>query len=231
MIAGTIGLLDRPVDDPLESQSSSGFSTLDVRETQTAITSDAPIQTGRVCATVESRDEDIAVYGTTIDVETVAGQQRVWTPWVADVTDAGFVAAERTRGEFPFDVFWSATGRRVEPATIDVAGIIKTFRDGDRDIDTWMVGSSEGGAEMRYHTHARPAAAARADIGVGFELPWSGTTARGVMYEGGYVAIYSGGWGATKFAAFITDVILPHADVVDETAEQQTLDGDTEVDA
>lgn len=228
MHAGTIGVLEEPVDEPLESYASGGFATLDVRETLEGFDG-VEIQHGRVTDTIETQAEDIFVSGSTIDVETTESSAKVWTPWVADVTDAGFVVAERTAGsdpEFPFQVFRARTGQKVERVEIDVADIIRSFRDRDRDVDVWMVGSDEGGAEMRYHGHARVADAKRASIGVGFELAWNNTVAEGVMYASGYVAVYNESWGPRKFASFVRDVILPHAEVPedDEETEQAELD-------
>lgn len=235
MHAGTIAVLEEPVDEPLESYGSGGFATLDVRETLDGF-DDATIQRGRASDTIETETEEIIINGSTIDVETTGSVEEVWTPWVADVTDTGFVVAERTNGTdpgFPFDVFRSRTGQKVERVEIDVADIIRSFRDRDRDVDVWMVGSDDGAAEMRYHHHAHVADAKRANIGVGFELAWNNTVAEGVMYASGYVAIYNDSWGPRKFAAFVRDVVLPHAEVPedDEETEQAELDDETEDDA
>lgn len=231
MHSGTLAILEEPVADELESYGSGGFSTLDVRETVEGF-DDVPIQAGRAAATVETTIEEIHISGTDIDVEQVGDRERVWTEWVADVTDAGFVAAERTAGndpEFPFDIFHARTGQPVERVEIDVASVVQSCRDRDRDVGVWMVGTDDGAAELRYHHHAKVADAARANIGVGFELAWNNTVAEGVMYESGYVAVFNDSWGPRKFAAFIRDLVLPHAEVPedDEEGEQSTLDEDS----
>lgn len=226
MIAGTIAVLEDPLDEPIESTGGSGgFTTVDVIETLEGF-DDTDIQHGRVCDTIETRMDNVGVTdGGAIEVDTETRIDRVWTPWVADATDAGFVAAERTHGEeFPWTIFAARCRTSVDRVEIDVGDIVASFRDRDRAVDVWMVGANSGGAEIRYHSNARPADATRADIGVGFELPWQGTTAEGVMYRSGYVAIYSEGWGPRKFAAFVRDVVLPYAAVPeDDEGEQDTL--------
>lgn len=232
MIAGSIGLLEDTVDEPLDSYHSGGFATLDVQETQQYL-DDSQVQHGRACDLVESRDEDIFVDNGTIYVERVASQERVWTEWVADVTDAGFVAAERTSGSnppFPFGVFMARTGQRVEEAEIDTGAFLDAQRDADDLIDLWFVGQDSEGRDsvsMDYHTAARLAPGDVPNIGVGFETAWGGTTARGIIYASGYVAIFTDGWGPIRFASFLRDEVLPHAYVPEENdakSEQTTLE-------
>lgn len=60
-------------------------------------------------------------------VERVEDYRSVWSPWVADVTGAGFVLAGRTHAgdpPFPFDLFAAQTGVDVERAHVDLAGMM-----------------------------------------------------------------------------------------------------------
>lgn len=231
MIAGTLAVLEMPAADPLESYSSGGFATLDVRETQEYLDG-STVQHGRAAATVETETEEIHTSGGSIDVESVPTTDRVWTPWVADVTDAGFVVAERTRpGDrfpFPFDMFTARTGVDVEPVDIDVPQFILNQQDADRDYKVWMVGQrdAEDNTAMEYGRKAYSGDAPDANVGVGFRLPWRATTIKGVLYTSGYVAIYQpSGWGPMQFARFVREELLPVAYIPtdDEETEQDTL--------
>lgn len=230
MIGGTIALLEAAVGEPLESQGTGGFSTLDVRATQQYL-DDSTVQRGRVCAHVESRTDEIHTDGTTIEVEQVGATDRVWTDWVADVVDGGFVAAERTAGSdppFPFDVFRATLETPVDPVEIDTAAFTEARPDG---TTLWMSGSKGETADdhrpndvtMSYGPSANQTGN---NVGVGFETPWQGTTARGVVYASGYCAIFNETWGAVKFARFVREAVLPHATVPDdESGAQSTLTG------
>lgn len=240
MIAGTLGLLESPATDKLDSYGSGGFATLDVRDTHEYLDG-ASVQTGAACATVEGTQEEVHVSGTSIDVEEVGVRSRVWTDWVADVADAGFVVAERTAGStpvFPFDLFSARTGVEVRPARIDPGAFI---RDQERTGDlhkVWYAGAKEvtdsdlepDNVQMGYGADALASVARDANIGVGFKTTWNGTVAKGILYASGYVACYNDSWGPVQFARFIREELLPHAAVPDEedAAEQSTLDGGAE---
>lgn len=228
MIAGTIALLDEPADDDLESDSS-GFVTLDVHDAQEYLDG-ATVQNGRACSLVEGTKEEIHVteHGTTIEVETVGTRERVWTDWVADVSDAGFVAAERTAGSdpaFPFDLFEAATRTDVSVARIDPAAFVRQRED----CSLWFSGSKTETGENQPNdakmAYGQDASQAGGNVGVGFKTGWNGTTVRGTLYASGYVAVYRDTWGPVQFAAFVRDAILPVASVPedDEEGEQSTL--------
>lgn len=229
MIAGTLALMADPSDEPLEPAGGDAFATLDVEETQAAF-DDAVIQRGKACSKVEGRTEQIHVEGSHIDVEELTTTERVWTEWVADVTDAGFIAAERTRGSdpaFPFGMFRAITGSDVDPVEIDTLAFVEAQRNADRAPDIWFSGSkvetedpeAANDAAMQY---GREANQAGGGTGVGFRLPWRSVTVKGIVYESGYVAIYED-WSAVQFARFVRSEILPHASVPDEETEQAEL--------
>lgn len=230
MIAGTLALLDSAADDDLDSRSS-GFTTLDVREAQEYLDG-ATVQHGRACARVESRTEDIYVNGTTIEAETVGSTTKVWTEWVADVTDAGFLVTERTAGSeptFPFDMFEVTTGVGVARARIDTDAFVEAQRRADNNPKAWFSASKTETADddrpndvdMGY---GRDANAAGGNVGVGFSTAWNGRRIKGIMYASGYLAIYSDWVGTTAFAQFVREEILPHASVPDDgEVEQETI--------
>lgn len=235
MKAGTIGLLEGTADGPLEDYHDGGFTTVDVRDVQTYLDG-ATVQMGRMAATVEQDHEDVHVAGGSIEVDSATTNEQVWTPWVGDVEDAGFVVAERTASgdpPFPFGVVWGQTGRRVAPAEVDVAAFVQNQNSDDRDWNAWMVGRKHDEHEeaaddtaINYGKNALRKDAIQAEIGVGFRTPWRGTMVKGVLYGGGYVAIYEpSAWGSVQFARFIRQEILPVASVPepDATGEQTTL--------
>lgn len=228
MIAGTLGILEDTVTARLKSKNGGGFTTLDVQGRDEYLDG-AAVQYGRACSTVESTQEEIHVLDGEIEVESVGTKERVWTEWVADVTDAGFVVAERTHSEnpmFPFDLFRAATGETVDPARIDPGAFVRQ----QDDVDLWFSGSKAETPDTEPNDvdmgYGRDANQAGGNVGVGFETGWNGTTVRGVMYASGYVAVYNDTWGPMQFARFVRDAILPVAHVPDteEGTEQDTLE-------
>lgn len=232
MIAGSLALLEHPASEPLESYSSGGFSTLDVRQTQTYL-DDATVQHGRAAATVEGEQEEIHVAGGEIDVESAPVNKKVWTEWVADVTDAGFVVAERTAGSeppFPFGLIESRTGSLVTPARIDVGQFVAAQRDADRDYEIWMAGrkteieddDAPDDVDIHYGSGALSKDAIQAEIGTGFRVHWHGSWVRGVLYASGYVAIYDPeSWRTPQFARFVREEILPVAGAQERSETEQ----------
>ncbi len=237
MIAGTLALLEEPARDELESFASGGFATLDVHETQEYLDG-ASIQEGLACNTVESTEEEIHVTGTAIDVEEISSRSRVYTDWVADVTDAGFVVAERTSGNeptFPFDLFEARTDRDVDQAVIHPGRFVRAQEREEQLADIWYAGDKEPNGsdlepddvEMGYGADASTATARDASIGVGFKTRWNGTVVKGICYRSGYVAIFNESWGPVQFGRYLREQILPHAEVPDpdDETEQDTLGG------
>lgn len=225
MIAGTLGLLDEPADEPLESNGGEA-GALDVQDTQTYL-DEAAVQTGLAAARVETRDEHVYINGTSIDVEEVRGKTKTHTEWVADV-ETGFALAERTdsgQPPFPWDVFRAACGSPVRTAEIDVVGYI----DAQDDPDVWFSGSDaehRDDVQMDYHASA-DLSGEPPNIGIGFQTSWQGRSVRGVVYGSGYIAVYNEGVGPVQFARFVREEVLPHAAVPEDDeaeSEQQTLD-------
>ena len=180
MIAGTIALLTQTADDDIES-TSSGFSTIDVRETLTYL-DESTVQHGRACARVESQHEEVFVDGTEVETEMVTRPVEAYTEWVADVTDAGFIVTERTAGSdpaFPFDLFEVATGCRLSEARLDPGSFITAQREAENSLDVWFSGSKAeteddldpDDVDMAY---GRDANQAGGNVGVGFRTSWNG---------------------------------------------------------
>lgn len=232
MIAGTLALLEETSDEPLESNGSA-FATLDVQEDLVYLDG-ASVQSGKACSFVEGRKEEIIVNGTDIEIEPVATDEHVWTEWVADVVDAGFVVAERTAGddpEFPFEIFEARCRTRVRRATIDPGAFVRRQEEQGREVRPWYAGrkqptesiSEPDDVAMSYGRKARSSDAREAEVGVGFKLSWNGSIAKGIIYASGYLSIYNSSWGPIQFARFVRDDILPVAEVVDD--EQEILNG------
>jgi len=230
MIAGTIALLEGTADDELESKSS-GFSTLDVRETLTYL-DHSTVQHGRACAHVDTQHEEVFVDGTTIETETVSHPEEAYTEWVADVTDAGFIVTERTAGSdsaFPFDLFEVATGCRLSEARLDPGAFITAQREAENAPDVWFSGSKAeteddldpDDVDMAY---GRDANQAGGNVGVGFRTSWNGRRIKGIMYASGYLAVYSDWVDTTAFAQFVREEVLPHTETPDGEGGQATLD-------
>lgn len=235
MIAGTLGLLEDTVSEPLEDYATGGFRTLDVRETQSYLDG-GKVQQGRAAGRVESTQEEIYVDGGTVDVERVGTINQVWTEWVADVTDAGFVAAERTAGTdptFPFDLFSSRVNSPVRPAEVDTGSFVQAQREEDSLQDVWMSMSKTAtesnidpdDVDVGYGREATPAGG---NVGVGFRISWDGTIAKGIVYASGYLACYNESWGPLQFSRFVRERVLPHAYIPEpeDDGEQTTLGGD-----
>jgi len=92
------GGLEDTTDDPLESFGGD-FTALEVRETYEYLDG-ATVQHGLAAGDVETTVEDVHIDGATIDIDRHGSRTRTHTEWVADVQDAGFVAAERTSDRF-----------------------------------------------------------------------------------------------------------------------------------
>ena len=228
MNAGTLGLLDEPAEERLYNHGGD-VAAIDVRDTQEYL-DDAAVQTGLAAAEVETRQTNVVVSGTSIDIDEYDARTMTHTEWVADV-QSGFVLAERTAtGEppFPWGVLWSACGERVRTAEVDTTAFI----DAPNDPDVWFTGSDVAGhddVQMDYHASAHLGQTADApNIGVGFETSWQGRTMRGVVYASGYVAVYNEAVGPVQFARFVREEILPHAAVPEDDAvtQQATLGSD-----
>lgn len=230
MQAGTLALLDEPAEDTVESFTSRP-TALDVRGTQEYLDG-ARVQHGLATSDVEQTTREITVAGGgNIEVNSVPARTTVATEWVADVTDAGFVAAASTAGSdptFPFNIFRAQTRRELTPARLDVGA----FVDSRDDITLWMSGSKVETGETQPNDasmeYGREANQAGGNVGVGFETGWEGTTARGVLYASGYVAAYNSSWGPMQFAQFVRDVVLPVAEVPEDDESEQATLGDSE---
>jgi len=221
MIAGTIALLDATADDPLtDTAGSSGRPALSVEKTQRDLDGDAVAQAGTVVGRVATTEQDITVLqddgDVTIVTEQTEGRDEHITDWVGDVTGRGVLVVESLAGadalSFPLDFFGARLDRR--PARVEVA-LQDLVVDWGDEFDTWYVGTSEGDdrAKLAYHDAAtRPE---DATVGLGFERVWRNTVARGVVYDSGYIAIYSP-WTHSVFLEFLDEEILPFAHPVDD---------------
>lgn len=234
MIAGQLALLEDTADERLEPVGGDAFATLDVRETQEYL-DEGIVQAGRACGRVTAETEHIYVDGTTIETEREPSRTKVYTEWVADVVDGGFVAASRTAATddsppFPFDLFESVCGTDVRPARLDPTAFVARQHQRDRDLKLWFSGEKERTGETEPNNVAMGYGVDANDdggnVGVGFHLPWEGTVARGVLWASGYVALYRSTWDSTMFARFVREEVLPVAEIVQDESEQATLTDD-----
>lgn len=230
MIAGTIALLDTPAEEPLtDTATAGGRPALQVEKTQRDLDGDAIAQAGTAVGTVPTTDQDISVLqddgDVTIITEEMEARDEHLTDWVGDVTGRGVLVVESLAGAdaltFPLDFFAARLDRR--PTRVEIA-LQDLVVDWGEEFDTWYVGNSEGDdrAQLAYHNAAtRPQ---DATVGLGFERAWQHTVARGVIYESGYIAIYSP-WTHSVFLKFLDEEILPFARAVD-SGVQSELGGD-----
>lgn len=237
MIAGTLLQLATPCDDPLDSWYRNGdIPALDVERSQSALEGDHVVQSGVAGGTTEATEQRVTV-GTdhtggplAIDVETDRVTTRVATDWVAEVQESGLIVPESVAGDgevdFPIDLFYHAANAKPERLTVDVESLRSSWGARGELGDVWMSSRDANGTEIDYHGAAREADPAT--IGLGFERPWSGTVAEGVVFESGYLAVYSMS-DAPEFIRFVTDEILPYCHPRDEDDgdEQATLDEST----
>lgn len=231
MIAGTLARLSDPADEQLESWFRDGdLPALYVKRTQTGF-DDRPVQQGLAGARIETNREQVYVgrsnKGRVLDSESEPVLTDVSTEWVADVTKSGLIAAESVAGDdryaFPFDIFAARTSRKIELLEFDVAELYTAWDSDDSLEKVWMRGSSdEDAASIQYHEAAE--AGAEPTNGLGFVKSWGGTVERGIIYESGYVTIFSTN-SASAFVRFVEEEILPFAYVPEgEESEQSTLD-------
>jgi hypothetical protein len=227
MLAGQLATINEPTEKRLEdtTESDPTMPALAVNSTQTDLERDGAIQHCTAAGRVEEEIQEALVYEGGISTDTVPQRTDVVSDLVADVTGTGIVVAERTAGDglypFPYDLVAAQTGAGVTQYEINTAAFARQFSD-DELRDTWMVGVDDGeGVSMDYNTRANRDDAPDATVGLGFVLSWQNAVAEGVVYESGYVAIYSA-WTAPVFVEFLDDVVLPVAEPVEE-AQQATL--------
>jgi len=236
MIAGTLALLEEPVDEPLDTWfRDRDLPAIHVERTQTSF-DDRPVQQGTAATRVETTRRDAAVAvnaegeAIALDVTDEPAMQDVSSEWVADITGSGLVAAESLTGTdeyaFPFDIIAARTERSLQRVYINVAKLHSAWSEEDALGDVWMTGTDdEDSASIQYHDAAD--VETKPTIGLGFVRPWNGTVERGVVYESGYVAIYSSNT-ASSFVRFVEEELLPYRYEQEDDAEQTTLtdDGD-----
>ena len=230
MNSGTIGLLESPVDDRLETWNRSGdLPAIHVRETQDRL-DDTPIQSGVAASRVTDTETGVTVFEDSIEISESETNDVVWSNWIADVTDTGLVIAESVTDKsdppFPFDIVMARTGEFVNPVNIRTEKLAGEWSDRDDLRETWMVAEGDDDSTvMRYGQAANKNGAADATTGVGFVTSWGGTVLKGVAYQSGYIAIWADIQPAT-FIEFVNDEIMPFAFVPedDEPGTQATFD-------
>jgi len=215
MIAGTLARLEAPADDPLEPASTNGrMPALSVQSTQQDLDGDTAVQYGTAAGTVSATETDISAIAedgdVTIITEQFEGREEHVTDWVADVTGTGLVCVESLGGgdelAFPLDLIYSQTGQFPQRLTVDIEGLTAAW--GLDDDQTWYVSrEDDDGTALAYHDDADHPDGA--NIGLGFQRPYRNTGCRGVVYESGYVAVYSH-WTEAVFMQFVADEILPY---------------------
>lgn len=228
MHAGKIAQLQTPASDPLEDTTENGsLPALAVNNTQQDLEGDAAAQHCTLADAVQTERPEPMVYDGVITEVMEPHTEEVISDVVADVTGSGLVVAERMRkaGRYPFplNLIAAQTGREIQPYKVDVADFADHFAG---DIyDTWMVGADNmDGSSIDYNGNADVEDAPGANIGLGFELSWNDVVAEGVIYESGYLAIYSE-WTSAVFLQFVEAAVLPQTFVGDDDSQQQTLGG------
>jgi hypothetical protein len=227
MQAGQLAQLDAPAPDRLEdtTEQSHDLPALAVNATQTDLDADREVQHCTAAARIATEEEQAIVYDGGVTSERIETRTEIISDLVADVTGTGIVLAERTGGDgrypFPYDMVAAQTTRDLTTYNVDIQDFANQWDD-DALRDTWMVGSGDDdGVRIDYNDRAEPENAPDATVGLGFVVSWEDTVGEGVVYESGYVAIYSG-WTAAMFVEFVDDAVLPHA-YADEQTQQATL--------
>ncbi|WP_277540255.1 hypothetical protein [Haloarcula laminariae] len=230
MIAGTLFLLDNVVEEPLETSFRNGrLPALEVNGTQETF-GDSTVQRGKAAANIVTEAEvpEVATVSgedrKTLITERREQSERMLVEWVADVTNTGLVLSSSVEGtefdEFPVDLFLNATGEQAIPQYVDVEGLHIAWDDADELDSTWL-NAAEGaeGSTIDYHANAhrdQPAS-----IGLGFGRMWNGMVMRGVVYQSGYIALYSCDVPSDA-VQFIAEEILPHC----SESEEEVAGGD-----
>jgi len=154
----------------------------------------------------------------------------------ADVsTDPGFIGvSSASAGEWLVKRIAAKTGVEVMETRVDVDAFAARIREEAEAPNAWNVSRQQdygGGMEetsIDYHRSADLGSAEGGTIGLGFEYFWDDARVEGIVYESGYVALYSDSI-AEVFGAWIREEVLPHLyvpDVDGEETEQDTLTED-----
>lgn len=233
-VAGTIGLLSDPTDEPLENYHDSGFRAIHVEETQSTFDGGV-VQSGQIAGRVPDTKQTVTLSGHRITTERRETSQKVATDWVADVAGAGWVCAESTHPTdaeheppWPFSAFETRTGREIEPVAVDPGAFARAQEDAGRDTVVEYVGRSEGddSVSIEWGKGATQSRATSADVGVALTTFWDGAFVRVIVYASGFVAVWEPeDWSASAFARFVSEEVLPVAYIPedDEDTDQQTL--------
>jgi len=161
--------------------------------------------------------------------------QRKKVEFYADVsTDPGFIGvSSEGDGEWLVKRIAAKTGVEVTETRVDVDEFAARIREEADAPNAWNVSRQEdygGGMEetsIDYHRSADLDAAQGGTIGLGFEYFWDDTRVEGIVYESGYVALYSDTISEV-FGAWVREEVLPHLYIpdVDDETEQDTLTED-----
>lgn len=191
---------------------------------------------GEAANRVEEQTERVWV---TDDGHIVSERQLDYVPrrvdWFADVSgDPGFIGvSSASDGEWLVDRLGAQTGVVVRETGIDVTGFAEELRV-EASADAWNVSKSQvfdadGEAEkttIDYHDAADLEQATRGTVGLGFDYFWSDRHMRGIVYESGYVALYSDCL-TEVFAEWFRQDILPYLyDAGDGETTQSALTED-----
>lgn len=160
---------------------------------------------------------------------------RKMVEFYADVsTDPGFIGVSSdSDGEWLVKRIAAKTGVEVMETRIDVDAFAEQIRQEAEAPNAWNVSHTQdygGGMEettIDYHRSADLDSATDGTIGLGFEYFWDDTRVEGIVYESGYVALYSDTISEV-FGAWVRQEVLPHLYVPDEGEEtdQDTLTED-----
>jgi len=238
MIAGTLALLEEPADDPLDNHYDSGGRAVDVEASHTYLDG-YRVQTGTIAGDVTTERERVSLSGSSIEVERRPTSKKAASEFVADVTDQGWVLAERTwsteeehRPDWPFSDLQILTGQTIVPMALDPGEFVENQLDADRSPSVEMR-TIEGadGTEISW-TNTTGSQGTLANVGVALRTQWQGMYLRLVVYESGYVAIWEPEDMAPEaLGRFVHEEIVPVAEPLEDQDEDETETEQTEVTA
>ena len=192
---------------------------------------------GTAADLIEEQNEEVTVDADEITTNRAKALIPRAIDFYADVsTDPGFIGvSSASTGEWFIKRVAAQTGVTVKETRIDVDGFADHIREQTETADAWNVSHSRdfgGGKEktsIDYHDAADIESARDGTIGLGFEYMWDDTFVEGVIYESGYVAIYSNGFIEELFAKWVREEVLPFLEIdlgEDDESEQTTLTED-----
>lgn len=228
MHAALLHTLTGDPDGPLDSSLGSGLPAADVEST--AYLDGQTIYDGTLAGEIAEETEVPVVTGDAITTTREERTRRVATTFYADL-DTGWAGVDSGDGIPLLESYLRSAGARVEDTECRLDAWAERLETDD-EADVWGVvhshsienGHREDAAAARYHAEVGSSLPTTGKTVVGFEYPWSGALARGVVTASGYVAIYRD-WPTEQFAKWVSEEIAEYLQI--ETDDQQSLTGPT----